>query len=510
MTRRWLPTVLLGLGAAAALGLPALLFGDDSVATMFHDDAYYYATAARHLAAGHGFTFDGVHATNGFHPFWLLLEAGVFALTPGDAIALRVIVLLQAALVGLAAALLWDGLRARVGAAAALVGALVALALPGAFWVLAGGMETALALLALVAVWRAHQTFAAASEPSPRDGAALGLLLALAFLARLELLAAAPLVWLSLRRRPALVQAVVFAPVAVVVAAYLAWNRLAFDLWLPVSGAVKSTFVARLPLGRRLEALLSFPWIGQQAAARLVSEPLASRIGAALLVALAGLLVWRRRAVAQAVAHAGVGLPLLACAAVIAGDAILVGSWLSWYQGPIFLATALALAAALGHARRLAPTAAALLLGLLVVRLPARVSTFADPVRQWAYAPVVAARWVRLHTPGDAVFGSFNGGVVGFFSGRTVVNLDGLANDAHYFRDVLLGRRFDEYLARERIGWLVDSGCRGSPTPAEDLLRYLQFAGGTADLSRYQQVFHYTNPTRADGCPGYAVWKVLP
>lgn len=37
------------------------------------DDAYYYFTVARNLAAGHGITVDGVHWTSGFHPLWLLI-----------------------------------------------------------------------------------------------------------------------------------------------------------------------------------------------------------------------------------------------------------------------------------------------------------------------------------------------------------------------------------------------------------------------------------------------------
>ena len=34
------------------------------------DDAFYYLEVARRLGKGDGFTFDGAHATNGFHPLW--------------------------------------------------------------------------------------------------------------------------------------------------------------------------------------------------------------------------------------------------------------------------------------------------------------------------------------------------------------------------------------------------------------------------------------------------------
>ena len=44
------------------------------------DDGFLYFQVARNLAAGHGFTFDGINPTNGFHPLWLLLITPIFAL----------------------------------------------------------------------------------------------------------------------------------------------------------------------------------------------------------------------------------------------------------------------------------------------------------------------------------------------------------------------------------------------------------------------------------------------
>src|SRR3972149_3649273 len=44
------------------------------------DDGFLYFQVARNLAAGHGFTFDGINPTNGFHPLWLLLIPPIFAL----------------------------------------------------------------------------------------------------------------------------------------------------------------------------------------------------------------------------------------------------------------------------------------------------------------------------------------------------------------------------------------------------------------------------------------------
>ncbi|MCS7288852.1 MAG: glycosyltransferase family 39 protein [Roseiflexus sp.] len=42
------------------------------------DDAYYYFKLAQHLGAGAGATFDGVNPTNGFHPLYALLLVPIF------------------------------------------------------------------------------------------------------------------------------------------------------------------------------------------------------------------------------------------------------------------------------------------------------------------------------------------------------------------------------------------------------------------------------------------------
>jgi hypothetical protein len=63
------------------------------------DDAYYYFIVARNVAAGHGFTFDLINPTNGFHPLWLFINIPIFAFSGADRILpLRIIVMLLALL----------------------------------------------------------------------------------------------------------------------------------------------------------------------------------------------------------------------------------------------------------------------------------------------------------------------------------------------------------------------------------------------------------------------------
>ena len=48
--------------------------------TLTFDDAFYYFGIARNIVAGHGSTFDGINATNGYHPLWMGICLIPFAL----------------------------------------------------------------------------------------------------------------------------------------------------------------------------------------------------------------------------------------------------------------------------------------------------------------------------------------------------------------------------------------------------------------------------------------------
>jgi uncharacterized membrane protein len=46
------------------------------------DDCFLYLNIARHLALGHGPTFDGLHLTNGFHPLYMTVLVPLATLFP--------------------------------------------------------------------------------------------------------------------------------------------------------------------------------------------------------------------------------------------------------------------------------------------------------------------------------------------------------------------------------------------------------------------------------------------
>jgi len=68
--------------------------------------------------------------------------------------------------------------------------------------------------------------------------------------------------------------------------------------------------------------------------------------------------------------------------------------------------------------------------------------------------PVIT--WINEHIPMTARIGAWNAGQLGYFSDRTVVNLDGLANDRAFLSHLKSGAPLLDYLKEEDIKYLVD------------------------------------------------------
>jgi hypothetical protein len=68
-----------------------------------------------------------------------------------------------------------------------------------------------------------------------------------------------------------------------------------------------------------------------------------------------------------------------------------------------------------------------------------------------------AALWIAENSPPDTVFAAWNAGQLGFFSNRTVINLDGVINNVDYYERVLHGSTsLTEYLIENNVDFIVD------------------------------------------------------
>jgi hypothetical protein len=428
------------------------------------DDASYYMTAARNLAAGHGLTFDGIHPTNGFHPLWLLMLTPVFLLHGPPETMIRLVALLQTILLSVAYLVFWRTQSKLFSPrTAALTGILfVYFVFPPCI----NGMESALLVL-LIAVLYGYGFYLTQTELNWRRAALLGIIVGCVLLARLDMIFIALCLfgWFShrflrveTRSRAVATVLVCSLAAAALVGPYLAFNYLKFGSVMPISGALKSSF-PHTSLGAN-------------------TLPRIAAVGRANLVCAALAIGWSLWTVILSVRNRSAGdTKFYATATTIFAWAItthflytmifMKADTFGWYFviyplfGIVFLTGPIdrALNSSLIRTRPgMYPAAAALLIVAVILRDQAR-----DPYPQnggWHTPVYNAAVWAREHTPPEAIFAMSDCGHFAFFSLRRVINLDGLVNDLE-FQNTLAQHRLNQYLRQNEVDFLVQHAVHG-------------------------------------------------
>ncbi len=498
------------------------------------DDAFYSFSIARNLAAGNGPTADGIHETSGFQPLYTSLLVPFYLLFPRDPILPIHLALTLLALCGsLTGWFLYRVVRRVASRRAALFS--LALWTFSPYFLTQGenGLETGLFGLALAATLDYHlskgRTLGSAS-----NSARLGFLLGLTILSRVDGVLFAAAVGYDLMRRPrapgerarhlALASSVALATVS----PYLLFMALRFDSILPASGSatrfLSLCYGTRFTFGAR--SVITFPpesvpwtyYLGslRKAVQVLCAEPLlfplspflclASLAGfftpRALLrvlgggaVLLANLLALKRPTGAgeddwRGLVRVGAVSAALWIPAYAFG--ILGQWWFGRYFFPLFLFMTLfsgpaldRLGRGLGAFRRLRPAR------FLAVGLALHLSLFAlqTPEKLLRHKPYLniseylsAARLLDEFLPPGSRAGAFQSGTLSYFSRRTVINLDGVANPAA--EKALREGRVAPYIRQEGIEAVIDW-----PWILEALLVRRSPAGTTGEaLGRARQV----------------------
>jgi hypothetical protein len=431
------------------------------------DDAGYYMNTAQNMALGHGMTFDGIHPTNGFHPLWLLMLVPLFLFHGTPETMVRLVVLLQILLLSVAFLLLYRTQSRLFSRRAALLSGI------GFLWLVfmqsVNGMESALFALLLVMLY-AYGLKISQGPISWERAALFGVILGLLLLSRLDMIFI-PLAMLpfsisyvkdpATRSRALIVVTAAGAATTAIVAPYLLFNLMQFGSPMPISGALKSSFPA-IALGHgTFSAFNNRHYV---------------------IVGFAALwLLWRIIKTRTVLARPTDGYYSLATAvlawAVILHflDTILFLRWgvFAWHfiLYPLFAVIALAgvvdwalKRSLLGNHRGLYWLAPGIMLVLAIRNEYARETYPLD--HAWHVAAYNAAVWARQHTAADTVFAMSDAGHFAFFSGRRVINLDGLVNNLDYQR-VIAARRVRQYLRDNHVQYLVLHAVRGR----EDVIR---------------------------------------
>jgi hypothetical protein len=424
------------------------------------DDAYYYLEVGRRLGRGEGFTFDGVHETNGFHPLWQLLLAP-FGRAVGDDDLYAKVALLLGVVLSLAAVLLVVRVVARaVGTGPALFGAVVAVHGTGVLGSWVNGMEGPVVLVSLALVLTALAAWA--EQPSPRRAVVTGLLCAVAVVARLDLVFViwAVAVAMAIRERARRWILWWVAGAGAIGVPFAAVWLLRWGQVLTTSATVKRSTLDQLVedrYGSRWSAsyvgfLVDTAWNAGATVVRRVQpgDTSIARFERLVLFALAGIGAvrglsrrrWHTRLDPAMWAIVIVGVVVLSKAVV---DVLAAPLWTTaWYAAPRelafpFVVGTLAWLGVRWICTRSVPVGVACGVLAVMIVLPMNLREFTvsgdhEPIAgRWQDELDVAADWIRLQGP-DGRYGAYDAGLLGYRldGDRTFVNLDGLVNNYEF------------------------------------------------------------------------------
>ncbi len=517
-------THVLLLAGAAALTCFYLSATLETVLRTFEDDAFYYLTIARRIAAGEGSTYDGIHATNGYHPLWcfaLVPLMGVFGDQPEQAV--RAVGVLCVWLRFLTSVLAYHMLRQSISVSQfSAIGALALFAVANSFST--DGMEESLHMLAVL-------TFIAVLGARP--SAALGvivppLLLAAVVLSRLDsgFTAVVYFCWLAwsafhrFERRVWRGFAIEIAVFAGILGGYLAWNRAHFDTLIPISGMIKSSFPHLATAGDFWKAAS----LGNRA---LILH--AFVFTAFFVCVLANRRLWRWAGWRESRTTVGIGAWSAGLCA-FAVYTMVFGKWgvgFSWYYQPFAFLCALAIpfwlqvgACVLERRGFLARSRSVLsvLTALAAVAFAGRVAEkhlVRRDLTDFHIASYWAAKWVAEHLPEDTILAMNDSGTFGFFAQRPVINLDGVVNNRDY-QVRLCARGIDAYLREESVQYYAthavaptqvrDGAYESFPCASHDSPLF-ECPGGSHLLHRRNEVYRFSY-NRPDPTV-FVIWRIM-
>jgi hypothetical protein len=529
---------------AAWSSVPNLLLKSTS------DDAFYYFKIAENISSGHNVTFDGENLTNGFHPLWLVVLTFLSFFTD-DKVLLLHLGLTVAAILGAATSLLIFAIVSRLthNGRAALVGATFYAIHPFIVADAVNGLETSLAVF-MIALTTLLFVRAATSEAPLRwrDHVPLGVAGGLMVLSRTDLALLLPpmALYLIVRdwRQGPWQNAAAFAGAAgLVILPWLIWMLVTFGTVIQVSGVAIPDIQRQAFLdanGDSLSTQLRQSWdVTDQALLHQVPDfyfvpgaslrvPFLAGVGLAITFMLLAPLRpqcdrARRDLLIVAMPAAGILAGLLFHTAI---------QWHTreWYYAPVPLIGALLLGYGVHYvadllrgtavawdtfdreavdAARAQPLDYATHrgLGVLAVFAAAAAIVFGVYGPQQSHTYLLrlphrlnmyeTAQWLSENTEDDARIASFNAGILGYFSDRTVINIDGVVNEDAYHarRDGTLvayvceDARAEYVVDLELAGTWEGATCPSDPCLSFELVatigqRLFYFGGAQLDVLR--------------------------
>lgn len=462
------------------------------------DDAFYSLNVSRHLAQGHGPTFDGVNRTNGFQPLYVFMMVPAYWIWPDNRVAPVYAALTILALAGTATGYFVFRIAKRHwGPAAGLFALTLFCFSPYVIDNTLNGLETSIAALLWMIILDLYLDRIKPGGADLKTRLGLGALLAALVFTRIDggILAVAIALDFVLRPREGSqpfarrlrLMAEISVAALILYSPWAIWNLAAFGSVMPISGeAVRfisqlfgdwemairfppfepGHIPGRFYLGNFIYSLMSlcrgqifFPATTVvfflQRMTVYTKIHFISSWPVAVSIIVIGFVFIRSIEKRMDVIFIAVALTLMAYSFYV------FGHWFFYrYFYPMELCLLLLSACAFEFFSKKVPAGirksslAALIVAFLFIfgRTGSVIYGYTTDDKIFTYHQI--AKSLDKIIPEGARVGSFQAGTIGYFSNRTVINLDGVVN-----ADALIAmqeKKMMEYLQRERIEYVVD------------------------------------------------------
>lgn len=469
---------------------------------LYIDDTFYSLGIARNIAQGVGWTHDGIHFTNGFQPLYVFLSVPLYWLLPSGMATVPVVSLVLQSLANMAAGLLLYALiEKEIGVFGAFVAILVWSVSP---YIISGinGLETTYTVLLMVSLlylYMGHWRAVLLNENSRRRwnyAVVLGVLSGLLVLSRVDAAVFVAMLFLDIcavcmirNRRGAsilgeggmllvMALATTLTVLPWVVGSWLEVGRVLFDSGNATRSAAMAFYDgANLYLDHLRALIPNFQ-------ARVITPfiPWARHVQRRyILITLVAAILFALWAIAS---HPATGARtkatlrrftfvwLYAIALILAYVFYQFTVW-NWprYLYPLSVPGLLLMALwfqlmmevlfeSLSPAKRwIGQVTYAAICGVYLVLVPVSVVTGVNPILEdsagwYTAAQYRAAIWLSENTGSEDRVAAFQSGILGYYSERQVINLDGVVNPAAlpYYVD----NRVADYLSQLHVDYVAD------------------------------------------------------
>lgn len=425
------------------------------------DDAPYYFKIAENVAHGNVLSFDGINKTNGFQPLWLCLLVPIYLSYSGSPeIMTRIFLIFQVILVSIASLIIYrihtDFFSWKVCLISS-IGFIMVVFVPST-----NGMESALLIFILSLLFAYGWRGKIFTEYNQKRDFLFGIILGFVMLSRLDtvflgvaisLFCIIKIIIESEKRRENIIRLLfIVIGASLIVSPYLIFNYVEFGNIMPISGLLKSSFpkislskdiinhFARRYLLFAILAFVYFLW--KIVSLKKFYNPTNKH---------------RYFEISMIVLSAAVVLHFL--------HTIIFMKWavFGWHFIPYALFVTLAISEVIDFFLSLNMKKIfknVYWVGVIVIIFAGSFIIYKrnyrplDKINSWQIASYNAAVWIMENTKKSNIFATTDAGIFGYFSQRSVINLDGIVNTMKY-QDVLKNKQLNKYLNENKVTYFV-------------------------------------------------------